>query len=148
MNQELLHKAAVYCSRSEHCIAEVTEKLTAWGAEQQEIQPIIDYLIKEQYINQQRYCQAFVNDKLRFAKWGKQKIAYMLAMKHIDRSVINDALDNIDYEEYISILTDLLRTKQRSIRSIEPQQQKLRLYRYAASRGFTTTEISNALKQL
>ena len=43
------------------------------------------------------------DDKLRFAKWGKQKIAYMLAMKHIDRSVINDALDNIDDEEYALI---------------------------------------------
>ena len=38
---ELLHKAASYCSISEHCVSEVEEKLTAWGVNNENKQKII-----------------------------------------------------------------------------------------------------------
>ena len=148
MNQELLYKAASYCSGSEHCISEVQTKLTAWGAESEEIQPIIDYLLQEKYIDESRYCKAFVNDKLRFAKWGRQKIAYMLQVKHVDKSAAREALESIDEEQYEKILEDVLRAKIKSLRSVEPEQRNLKLYRFAASRGFESRTISRVLKRI
>jgi len=148
MNQELLYKAATYCSGSEHCISEVQTKLTAWGAESDEIQPIIDYLLQEKYIDEDRYCRAYVNDKLRFAKWGRIKIRYMLQVKHLNQFAIQDALCAIDDEQYQTILADLLRAKMKSLRSVDPQQRNLKLIRFAASRGFEPNIISQVIKQI
>lgn len=148
MNSELLSKAAAYCSASEHCVTEVTDKLLKWGADSTEIPPIIDYLLKEKYIDENRYCRAFVNDKLRFAKWGRQKIAYMLSAKRVDKEALAAALDSIDEEQYQKILIDLLKSKLKTIRTSEPQQLKLKLYRFAASRGFEASDITKAIKNI
>lgn len=148
INTEFVVKAAAYCSTSEHCVSEVADKLQKWGAEQCDIDTIIKYLCEEQYIDEHRYCKAFVNDKLRFAKWGRRKITYMLSAKHVDKKALAEALDAIDEDLYISILTDLLRSKLRSLRSVAPEQQKLKLYSFAASRGFESSAIAAAIKQL
>ncbi len=156
MNNELLQKAAAYCSVAERCVSDVREKLTLWLAKDSEdnhlntadIESIIDYLLKEKYIDETRYCRAFVNDKLRFAKWGRQKINYMLQVKHVDKAAIREAIDAIDEEIYLDVLEDVLRTKKKSLRSVESEQVNIRLYRFAASRGFETSEISKVLKRI
>ena len=45
--EELLHKAASYCSISEHCISEVDEKLNAWGVSELDKNQIIDKLKRD-----------------------------------------------------------------------------------------------------
>jgi len=71
---ELFHKAASYCSISEHCISDVEEKLMAWKVPQLQRKKLIDKLVEEDFINEKRYALAFVRDKFRFNKWGKIKI--------------------------------------------------------------------------
>jgi len=66
---ELLHKAASYCSISEHCVLEVEDKLTAWGVSDGDKKTIIDRLISEDFINEKRYCTYFVKDKFHFNKY-------------------------------------------------------------------------------
>ncbi len=148
MNQELLYKAATYCSGAERCIADVKAKLSTWGAESDDVQPIIDYLLQEKYIDEFRYCRAYVNDKLRFAKWGRQKIVYMLQSKHIDKSAIKSAIETIDDEQYECILTEVLKSKAKSLRSVESEQRKIKLYRFAASRGFESQVIGKVIKTI
>ena len=50
--EELLHKAASYCSISEHCISDVEDKLTAWGMSEDKKHKIIDKLIEDDFINE------------------------------------------------------------------------------------------------
>ena len=51
---ELLHKAASYCSISEHCTSEVEEKLNGWGVSDSNKQEIISKLISEDFINEKK----------------------------------------------------------------------------------------------
>ena len=94
--EELLHKAASYCSISEHCIYEVDLKLNAWCVTRDDRKSIINRLIAEDFINEKRFCAYFVKDKFRFNKWGKLKIAYALEQKRLDNDLINNALNSID----------------------------------------------------
>ena len=57
---EALNKAAAYCTLCERCISEVSKKLTTWGVPPAEQQRIIDRLQDEGFINEERYCRAFV----------------------------------------------------------------------------------------
>jgi regulatory protein len=64
---EALNRVAAYCSTAEHCRAEIAEKLQRWGIAYDAIDRIINRLEQEKYIDEERFCRAFINDKYRFA---------------------------------------------------------------------------------
>ena len=101
---EALNRVAAYCSTAEHCRAEIAEKLQRWGIAYDAIDRIINRLEQEKYIDEKRFCRAFINDKYRFAKWGKMKIGQALQLKKISSSVYWPYLNEIDEEEYLSLI--------------------------------------------
>ena len=142
---EALNKAAAYCTLCERCISEVSKKLTTWGVPPAEQQRIIDRLQDEGFINEERYCRAFVNDKLRFNRWGRVKIRAALYEKQLPREYITQAIEQIDEEEYMQTLHDLVATKQRELKN-EDFATKQKIIRFAASRGFEPAKILQIVK--
>lgn len=144
--EEAKIKATTYCYKSEKCISEVREKLYAWGiTENQKSDLIINFLIEENFINEQRYATAYVRDKFRFNKWGRKKITMMLYSKQIDNDIINNALCEIDEDEYISTLQELLDAKAKKITASSEYEKQSKLYKFALSRGFESAIISRLL---
>ena len=86
---DALSRVAAYCSTAEHCRAEVTEKLQRWGIPYDAIDRIINRLEQEKYIDEERFCRAFIHDKYRFAKWGKMKIAQAIIQDGWSMAVIH-----------------------------------------------------------
>ena len=147
--QTALHKAAAYCSRSEHCISEIEEKLSKWGIDKEDSEKIIKRLTEEKFIDQQRFCRSFINDKYKYNKWGRIKIAYALRMKKIDQQTIYDAMDEVINDDlYFENLENLLRDKMKSTKEKQWFEIYPKLYRFAASRGFESYEISSCLNKL
>ncbi len=56
---------------------------------------VIDYLIKNNYINDTAFAQAFINDKLNFTKKGYWKIKEELLLHGIDEEIVNKELEKI-----------------------------------------------------
>lgn len=144
--EDALNRMAGYCSAAEHCKAEVSEKLQKWGLPYEAVNRIIDRLVVEKFIDEERYCRAFVNDKFRFAKWGKMKIAQGLYMKKIPSDVAWRHLNEIDEEEYLSILRDLLASKRKSIHAKDDYELNGKLMRFAVSRGFELKDIRRCIE--
>lgn len=145
---EALHRAAALCSSAEHCTADIREKLARWGVTEADSRTIIDRLVQERFIDEQRYAVAFVKDKFRFSGWGRIKMRYALQQKRIDGSDIDHALATLDEEQYNDRLLELLQAKSRSIRNEDPEARRAKLFRFATSRGFESALIFNALKQV
>lgn len=145
---ELLHKAASYCSISEHCISEVELKLKAWGVEHDKTEKIIAKLIEDDFINEKRYCIAFVKDKFHFNKWGKIKISYSLKQKGLDNKLISNALNTIDEGEYEEMLAVLLKAKLKTIKWEYEYEKMGKLFNFAQSRGFESSIIDKAIRRL
>lgn len=145
---ELLHKAASYCSISEHCISEVEEKLNAWGVSDQDKATIIERLMAEDFINEKRFSNFFVKDKFRFNKWGKIKISYALKQKGISNELINNALNTIDEGEYEELLASILKTKLSGLKYEYEYEKQGKLFRFAQSRGFESHTIERALRSI
>lgn len=145
-DEEALNRVASYCSAAEHCRAEVNEKLQRWGIAYETIARILERLETEKYIDDERYCRAFVNDKFRFAKWGKMKIAQALYMKKISREVSYKYLNDIDQEEYLAILGDLMAAKRKSIHAKDEFELNGKLIRFAMSRGFEMDDIRRCVQ--
>ena len=148
MNDILLNKAATYASRCEHCESEVREKLLIWGGTSEETDEIIAYLIEERYIDNQRYANSYAKDKFRFNHWGKYKISIMLRSKDIDSKIIEEALGQIDEEEYLEKLQQILRDKLRSLKYSSEYEKKGKLFKFAQSRGFESGAISKVIDSI
>lgn len=146
--QTALNKAASLCISSERSEYDIKEKLHKLAVEVSDIIKIIEQLKKDDFINEKRYCDAFVKDKFKFNRWGKTKIAFMLSQKGISNLLIESAIDNIDPDEYISVLTDILSKKHKTIKDKDLYQTKAQLYNFAISRGFENEVIKEAIKRI
>lgn len=143
---EALNKAAAYCTLCERCINEVSTKLTAWGILPAEQKKIIERLQSEGFIDEGRYCRAFVNDKLRFNRWGRIKITAALRDKRLPQELIKEAIEQIDEEEYTQVLRDVISIKHKELKWKEDYATKQKLIRFAASRGFEPGNILKIIK--
>lgn len=144
--EEALNKLASYCSSAEHCRAEVNDKLQRWGIAYETIARILDQLEHEKYIDEERYCRAFVNDKFRFDKWGKVKIAQALYMKRIPSDMAWRYLNGIDDEEYMAVLNGVLTSKRKSVHAQDEYELNQKLVRFAMSRGFEMKDIKRCIE--
>lgn len=135
----------VYCSRSEHCVLDVLNKLYAAGLGEEESDEIVQCLVEQGYIDEQRYANAFVNDKFRFNKWGKLKIGHALRQKKIPTSIIQVALETLDEDAYSHVLLQLIEAKKKTVKGTAAQQ-KAAVMRFAVSRGFELDLVLRLLR--
>lgn len=134
--QEAYLQLAALCAQAEHCQQEMRDKMRRWGLDETVQNRIIDRLIKERYVDDERYARAFVKDKIRYNKWGRRKVQQALWMKRIDADVQQQVLDEIDEKEYLDILRPLLKQKRKSIKAESDYELNQKLLRFALSRGF------------
>jgi regulatory protein len=136
------------CSKQERCRSEIKEKLAAAGLSKAETGKILDTLARENFINESRYAGTFTRDKLRFNKWGKVKIRYMLEHKKIPEAIVSEALDGIDEEWYRGILREELLKKRRTTKGSNAFDLRGKLFRFAQQRGFETGLIYAVLDEI
>ena len=135
--QEAYLQLAALCAQAEHCQQEMRDKMRRWELDESVQNRIIDRLIKERYVDDERYARAFVKDKIRYNNWGRRKVQQALWQKHIDADIQQRVLDEIDEKEYLDVLRPLLKQKRKSIRAANDYELNQKLARFALSRGFT-----------
>ena len=143
--KQILDRAARLCSTGEKCQHDVQEKMISWGLEEEDAEKAIIYLVENKFLDDQRFATYFVRDKLKFNKWGRIKISYALRQKKIASEIIQASISEIDPELYKEILDQLIHTKIKSIGQPDTAQKKSKLLRFAAQRGFTSSEIFDAI---
>ena len=143
--EEFFLKASYYCSLSEHCIKKVREKLVQWETPSEFIDPIIEKLLEQDYINEERFARAFVKDKFRFNHWGRIKIQTHLRALSISSENIAKAMDEIDEDEYAEILDEIVGKKRKTIKKGTDLEVRAKLLRHALSRGFEYNLIASKL---
>ena len=114
--ENALMRLEALCSRSEHCEWELREKLRGWGVGIPDAEKILATLHKARYYDDERFARAFARDKLIYNRWGRRKIALALRAKRVDDDVVADALDEIDNEEYVSVLNAMMKARAKVIK--------------------------------
>lgn len=148
---QAFQRLAALCARGEHCQHEMLEKMRQWGVSDEEQASVMQKLIEGRYVDDERYARAFVNDKIRYSKWGRRKVEQGLWLKHIDSETIAQVLDDVDDSEYIDILKPLLKQKAAAAGGLQSggnhQHSLLRakLIKFALGRGFTMDIIRQCI---
>lgn len=140
-------KAESLCARAEYASAEILKKLAGWGISRAQAREIVDNLVAEGFIDDHRFALAYVNQQALYAGWGGRKIAMSLRLKGIDSDTIAEALDAIPPEQWQQSAIDAARNKARSLGAID-YEARVKIYRHLASRGFDSSAINAALKQI
>ena len=130
---EWLDKAEAYCARAEHCAADVKRKLLEWGAPADIAGFIEQNLYDKDFLNDARFCRAYVHDKVAYQSWGRLKIQAGLRALQLPDAIISKSLDEIDENQYFSNLRNLIRQR----KADSPDKR----FRFLLQRGFTFEEI-------
>ena len=144
--QEAYLQLAALCAQAEHCQQEMRDKMRRWEVDETAQNRIVARLVKERYIDDERYARAFVKDKIRYNKWGRRKVQQALWLKHIDADIQQRVLDEIDEKEYLDVLRPLLKQKRKSIKAESDYELNQKLVRFALGRGFGFDIIRQCLK--
>ena len=149
--ETLFGKMAALCSRREYSVAQIESKIRAMLAAQGRENPdeivsgVLQRLQREGFLDNRRFAEAYVNDKLRFNSWGKRRIVQGLRYEHnIPDDIVRDALaERYDpfYKEVAKRLYNAkLKSLQRGKRELSPYELKAKLAAYMAARGFDSFE--------
>ena len=133
------------CASSEQCSHDMDEKLRRWQLPEDARARIIAHLVEEGYVDDERYCRAFVKDKIRYNKWGRRKVEQALWQKRIDEDIRQRVLDEVPDDEYLSVLRPLLQQKRKSTKAQNDYDLNQKLLRFAMGRGFTYDIIRQCL---
>ena len=131
--KDLLDRAQRYCAVAEHCPADVRQLLVRHGATASQVDEVIELLRQQNYLNNERYCQAFVHDKVAFQAWGRMKILMALRAKRLPDDSIQTSLQNIDTAVYAANIRKLLCSKR--------GQDKQKVLRFMLQRGYTFDDL-------
>lgn len=143
-----LKRAAALCSSQEQCSSHIRNKLNSWKVSEQDAEKILQFLIREKFLDDTRYASFYVRDKFRFNGWGKIKLAAMLNQKDIPKSIIEEALKQIDPELYRQSCERLISEKAATLRESNQFKRKGKLFRFAAQRGFESDLIHQILSYI
>ena len=132
------------CSRREYCSSDIYNKaLKALDGDGRKAAQVLQTLIEERYVDDQRYSSAYAREKSSISGWGEGKIRYMLSAKGISRETIEQALSEIDLQRAESRLLKLLENKYRVLK--DDNQWKLKLMRFALGRGYSYEEVNECI---
>ncbi|MGD1944782.1 MAG: regulatory protein RecX [Croceivirga sp.] len=145
---EAIKKIEYFCAYQERCHKEVVEKLKSYGMFNQAIDHIVGHLIKENYLNEERFSKSFARGKFRTKQWGKNRIVNGLRFRGITTFNIQLALKEISEEEYLKTLDTLAKKRFTEIKETHLQKKKKKIADYLLYRGWESHLVYGKIKEL
>ena len=144
--QEAYQKLSALCAMSEQCCHDMMRKMSRWQMDQEVAEKVVARLVKEGFINEERYARAFVRDKFRYNHWGEVKIKHELKLKGISQKHIEAGLEELDEDENLNALREIIQKKRPSVKGKSDYEIRCKLIRFAVGRGFDMDDIMKVLQ--
>jgi regulatory protein len=141
-----LAKAEHYCAYQERSQQEVRDKLYEWGLYPNIVEQVIIKLIEGNFLNEERFANAYTRGKFNQKGWGKNKIKQGLKLKRVSGPLIKKALNGINGDDYLLMLHKVIQKKATLLSEKDAYKRKYKLHQYALSRGYENDLISDVLK--
>ena len=136
------------CARAERSSGDAMRLMATWMVPEGDRQRVLQRLIKDRFIDDSRYAEAFVREKSNLSAWGEYKIRATLRRKGIADEIINNALQQMPTEQNIERLTERLKRKMRTIKYDTTYQLKTKLIRHALSLGFSMDDVLKCVEEV
>jgi regulatory protein len=139
-------KLEKYCAYQERSHKQVFDKCRSYGLSESDSNEILVELIQSNFLNEERFVEAYVKGKFKIKSWGKQKITQGLKLAGINQKLISSSIQEIKFEDYIKTIQRLAEKKMKTLKEGTDFEKKIKVQRYLLSKGYKYDEISEALK--
>ena len=136
------------CARAEKSEGDARRLMRGWGVSAEDAEKVLAQLVRDKFISNSRYAEAFVREKTRLSGWGAYKIRTALQRKGVEKEIIEEALKQTNREEMQTKLTERLQRKLRTTKSSSPYDLRTKLMRYGLTLGFDYEQVSEAVSQI
>lgn len=143
--EETKQKLVNYCVYQDRCHAEVEQKMREFVLIPEAKEGIILYLLKENYLNEERFVRSYIRGKFNIKHWGKTKIKMHLKQKGITEKLITRCYDEIDEDDYIKTIQRLYENYESKLTGLKDYQKKSKTIKYLLGRGFEYESILQVL---
>jgi len=147
-NKEIENKIKIYCSYQDRCHKDVVLKLKDFNIDNKGKNEIISNLIKENYLNESRFCKSFARGKFRIKNWGRIKIKNELKLRDISSYNISLALKEIDDKDYIEKLDSIFKKKLSSLGNINVNIKRKKIFSFLKYRGWENNLILEKINEI
>ena len=137
-----------YCAIQDRCQWDVIQKMREWGLLEVTQNHLLELLIQEHYVDEERYSRSFCRGKFRIKKWGKRKITNELKKKGISDVCITNGLEEIDDIEYLEELDNICQKKKDSINEKNHFIKKKKIATYLINKGYESDLVWDKLREL
>ena len=134
--QQALLKLTTLCTQSEHCSQEMLEKMKKWELPEEAVARNMQFLTEKKFVDDERFARFFINDKVKYNKWGRRKVEQALWQKRIPKSISDPIFDEMEDDLYMETLLPLMKSKNKTIKAKNDYERSMKLIRFALGRGY------------
>src|SRR5215469_15964343 len=146
--EQALQKLRHYCRYQERCCSEAKNKLFELGINKNLHDEMIDELIDENYLNEERFAIAFAIGRFKMKQWGRKKIFYELKTKKLSTEIIQKGLEQISEKEYTKVLEKLAKEKYASLKHEQHLVRKKKTMDYLIQKGFEFDLVNSLVQKI
>lgn len=146
--QEAYQKLSALCAVSEYCCWDMEQKMRRWGVAEEVAEKVVAKLVKEKFVDEERFAKAFVRDKFRYNHWGRVRIEQELKKRKISQQHIERALEEIGEQDNLVALREMIEKKRPSVKGRNEYEVRGKLIRFALGRGFAMDDVVKVVGSL
>ena len=147
--QQALQSLMRMCARSERSSGDAMRLMKRWGLADEDARKVLVRLQNERFIDDARYAEAFVRDKLNLSGWGGYKIKMALRAKGVSKDIVEEVVAPMIAEtNMVERLEEIMVRKMRTLKYSSAYDAKTKLIRFAASRGYDMEQAIECASQV
>ena len=141
--EDVKEKALRLLEYRSHSEKELSDKLIRHGADEEDIERVIEFCREYNFLNDERYARALAHDLVALKRLGKRRIYSELRIKGISDETAQEVLSDMEDDE-----EELLKLVEKKARGNFERKNREKIIRYFIYRGYELGDIKNALERL
>lgn len=138
---ELIEVAIKYINVRLRSIKEIRDYLKKKNVNDEDINIVIDILLKNKYLDDERFSEAFIKDKINFTMMGDYKIKMELQRLGVDNIIIEDKMSLITDELLKERMKKIIDKDIKTNRKYSGISLKNKIYNHLVTQGYSKEKV-------
>ena len=144
---EVKQKLVNYCVYQDRSHIEIEQKMKEYMLIPEAKEEILLYLLKNNYLNEERFARSYTRGKFYIKKWGRNKIKQNLVAKKIGERLIQKSFEEIDEDDYKKAVTSMIDRLIDTYKGFKEYQKQQKLIKFLISKGYEYDLIIECLDE-
>ncbi|MCF6246992.1 MAG: recombination regulator RecX [Desulfobacula sp.] len=145
MNGTVLNLALKYLSYRSRTVFEMKSYIQKKGFDKESIEHVLEYLISQNYLNDQQYCKLFLEYRFKYKPKSVFALKYELKSKGVDEFIIDAMISDYNNNE---LAVNAVKAKIGHWQSFDKDKFNKKVMNFLKYRGFSYSVSISTLNQI